>query len=95
MVLFSFPFALFQRCRLKGRQCWRIKKGIADFSYSLKAKTKKAEYPYIGHSACKKDKAIPISSGAFSGFIKYPAIVKRLDFPYIKVSFFVVLVNPR
>ena len=31
----------------------------------------------------------------FSGFIKRPAIVKRSDFPYIKVSFFVVLVNPR
>ena len=31
----------------------------------------------------------------FSGFIKRPAIVKLLDFPYIEVSFFVVLVNPR
>jgi hypothetical protein len=71
------------------------KKGAAELPrLPPKKAQKKAEYPYIGHSAVKKVR-LPLNQvELFSGFIKRPAIVKRLDLPYIKVNFFVVLVNP-
>jgi len=56
---------------------------------------KKAQYPYIGHCAVKKIRLSLYQVERFIIIENRPALIYRLDLPYIKVSFFRFMVNPR